>query len=99
MAKKKRYSLSLKMILTTTLIICLLVGLFGLMNTMNIQSIYEKNREQVEQIFKEQMSNKAKTKAETIAFSSLKALLDGHRTRDRGGRPDSVGVEEAFSDL
>ncbi len=30
---------------------------------------------------------------------SLKALLDGHRERDRGKTPDSISAEEAFYDL
>ncbi len=30
---------------------------------------------------------------------SLKALLEGHRGRDIGKKPDSVTVEEAFYDL
>ena len=31
--------------------------------------------------------------------TSLKALLDGHRTRDLGNIPDAVTVAEAFYDL
>jgi len=30
---------------------------------------------------------------------SLKALLEGHKDRDRGIRPDGVSPEEAFYDL
>lgn len=30
---------------------------------------------------------------------SLKALLDGHRTRDEGKEPPGVSVQEAFHDL
>jgi serine phosphatase RsbU (regulator of sigma subunit) len=64
------------MILTTTLIICLLVGLFGLLNTMNIRTIYENNRQQVEQIFIEQMTGYAKNKGETLAYSARESLLE-----------------------
>ena len=31
--------------------------------------------------------------------TSLKALLDGHNTRDAGESPDAVTLEEAFDDL
>lgn len=30
---------------------------------------------------------------------SLKTLLEGHKARDQGTRPDSVSIEEAFYDL
>ncbi len=30
---------------------------------------------------------------------SLKALLDGHKTRDEGKKPKSATVEEVFNDL
>jgi len=32
-------------------------------------------------------------------ITSLKALLDGHNTRDAGESPDAVTIEEAFDDL
>jgi PHD/YefM family antitoxin component YafN of YafNO toxin-antitoxin module len=31
--------------------------------------------------------------------TSLKALLEGHKARDRGDVPDAVSVEDAFYDL
>lgn len=74
MAKRRGASISLKMILTTTFLILVIVGLFGLLSILSIQNIYDEQARQQQRIFEQSTREHGASQIGTLAEGLIPPL-------------------------
>ncbi len=93
MATRRGASISLKMIITTTFLILVIVGLFGFLNILNIQNIYDQQAKRQQQIFEQSTREHGSSQIGTLAeglipplkgneYSALHPVLERAKQRD-----------------
>lgn len=76
MRKKRRVSISFKLISTTTILLIFVIGLFGAINVRLIDDIYRKRFEIQDDLLEKQLQQNATTTAKLVAQTSAR-FLDG----------------------
>ena len=76
MAKRSGLSISVKMILTSTLLILLLVAGFGVMNILNIREVYDQTAKEKIASFVEALQHKGETTTQVFAQAMLTMLMN-----------------------
>jgi len=76
MARRTGPGISVKMILTSTLLILLIVVGFGVLNVLNVRSVYDKNADEKIKDFRAALALKGKTSTQLIAKNILLPLRD-----------------------
>ncbi|MDY0004457.1 MAG: SpoIIE family protein phosphatase [Polyangia bacterium] len=93
MATRRGASISLKMILTTTFLILVIVGLFGFLSILNIQDIYDEQARRQQEIFEGSTREHGASQIDTLAegltpglkvneYSTLHGVLTRAKARD-----------------
>ena len=110
MAKRSGPSISVKMILTTTLLILLTVVGFGVLNVLNIRRVYDENARRDTELFRTSLESKGETDTPMFARALAPMLISAGQdaeifnlakstvqqdTRDDDGRRD-YGLQSAI---
>jgi serine phosphatase RsbU (regulator of sigma subunit) len=110
MAKRSGPSISVKMILTTTLLILLTVVGFGVLNVLNIRRVYDENSRRDTELFRRSLESKGETDTPMFARALAPMLINAGQdaelfnlakttvqqdTRDDAGRRD-YGLQVAL---
>ncbi|MFH2007147.1 MAG: SpoIIE family protein phosphatase [bacterium] len=74
MAKRRGPSISLKMIISSTLLILVIVGLFGFLGIQNIKNIYDDQAQQQQKIFEQSTREHGSSQIDTLAEGILTPL-------------------------
>ena len=77
MAKRSGPSISVKMILTSTLLVLLTVVGFGVLNVLNIRGVYDESTQKRINVFREGIKSKAEANTQLIAASLIEFLAAG----------------------
>ncbi len=83
MAKRTGPSISVKMIITSTLLILLIVVGFGFLNYFNVRSVFDKTTEQTVEQRRKALSAKGVTTTKVFAKGVLKMLIDNEDSQIR----------------
>lgn len=76
MAKRSGFSISVKMILTSTMLILLTVAGFGIMNVLNIRDVYDASAEEQIENFRQALQRKGETTTQIFAQAMLTNLIN-----------------------
>lgn len=76
MAKRSGLSISVKMILTSTLLVLLIVAGFGIMNIINIRDVYDTTASEKIESFRQALQNKGETTTQIFAQAMLTNLIN-----------------------
>ena len=76
MAKRSGLSISVKMILTSTLLILLTVAGFGIMNVLNVRDVYDASAKEKRESFQDALKHKGETTTQVFAQAMLTNLIN-----------------------
>ena len=81
MATRGGLSISLKMIITTTLLIVMIVGIFGFISILNTKDIYDDQARRQQRIFEQSTREHGTSQIETLAEGVIGPLKDNEYGR------------------
>jgi serine phosphatase RsbU (regulator of sigma subunit) len=80
MAKRAGPSISVKMILTSTLLVLLTVVGFGVLNVMNIRDVYDRDSRRQVELYRQGITDKAESNTQLIAAAMIEFLANSQDT-------------------
>ncbi len=94
MAKRTGPSISVKMILTSTLLILLIVVGFGVLNVINVRNVYDQSTKEKIDEFRSSLQRKGRTSTQLFAKGMLRPLRDNQDNEIPGIVAETVQADD-----